>query len=95
MRDAVDDWNTYAIVAIIELARTETRNPKIPEWLEKDYFRAIEELAEVGLADILRTKEPEAVGAMLSVIAISKGLRNHGRFLVKYSEDEMLDMEPS
>src|ERR1035441_10600496 len=48
MRGVVDDWNTYAIVAIIELARTETRNPKIPGWLEQDYFRAIEELAEVG-----------------------------------------------
>jgi hypothetical protein len=56
MRGVVDDWNTYAIVAIIELARTETKNPKIPEWLEQDYFRAIEELAEVGMADILRTK---------------------------------------
>jgi len=76
-------------------SRTDTRNPKIPKWLEQDYFRAIEGLAEVGLADILRTKEPDAMGAILSIIAISKGLRNHGRFLVKYSEDEMLDMEPS
>jgi hypothetical protein len=33
-----------ALVAIIELARTETRNPEIPQWSEKDYFRAIEEL---------------------------------------------------
>src|SRR6202021_2098270 len=92
MRGVVDDWNTYALVAIIELARTETGNPKIPEWLERDYFRAIEDLAEVGLADISRTTEPDAVASILSVIAISKGLRNHGKFLIKYSDNELLDM---
>jgi hypothetical protein len=95
MRGLIDDWNIYAIVAIIELARTETRNPKIPEWLEQDYFRAIEELAEVGIAEISRTKEPDAVRAKLSIIAIAKGLRNHGRFLVNYSESEIMDAEPS
>ncbi len=95
MHGVVDDWNTYAIVAIIELARTEPRNPKIPEWLEQDYFRAIEELAEVGIAEISRTKEPDAVRAKLSVIAIAKGLRNHGRFLVNYSESEIMGVEPS
>ena len=95
MRGLVDDWNTYAVVAIIELARTETGNPKIPEWLEQDYFRAIEELAEVGIAEISRTKEPDAVRAKLSVIAIAKGLRNHGRFLVNYSESEITEAEPS
>lgn len=31
--------------------------------------------------------------AILNVIAIAKGLRTHGRFLVKYSEDELLDIE--
>ena len=39
------------------------------------------------------TEDPEAVRAMLSVIAIVKSLRTHGRFLVEYSEDEMLDIE--
>jgi hypothetical protein len=92
-RRGVVDWNTYAIVAIIELVRTETKNPQIPEWLEQDYLRAIRELAEIGAAEIWHTDEPEAVRAILSVIAIAKGLRNHGRFLVKYSEDEMLDIE--
>ena len=42
------DWDTYAIVAVIELARDDGKNPKVPKWLENDYFRAIRELAEVG-----------------------------------------------
>jgi len=30
---AVIDWKTYAIVAVIELARDERKNPEIPQWL--------------------------------------------------------------
>ena len=87
------DWNTYAIVAIIELARGKGTNPEVPTWLEQDYLRAIRELAEIGAAEIWRTDEPDTVLSILGIIAIAKGLRTHGKFLVKYSEDEMLDLE--
>jgi hypothetical protein len=87
------DWNTYAIVAVIELARNVGSNPQVPKWLEEDYLRSIHELAKIGAADIWRTEEPEAVRAILSVIAIAKGLRTHGRFLVDYSEGELLDIQ--
>src|SRR6516162_4331513 len=40
-KHAVVDWNPYALVAIIELARTKHHNPKVPKWLEEDYFQAI------------------------------------------------------
>ena len=89
----VIDWNTYAIVAIIELARTEGKNPGIPDWLASDYFQAIRELAETASVELPHTEEKETIGAMLGIIAIVKGLRAHGRFLVKYSEDELLDIE--
>ena len=92
-KHGVVDWNTYAIVACIESARTKGENPKVPEWFEKDYFRSIQELAQLGISEISRTDEREAVRAILSVVAIVKGLRTHGRFLLEYEEDELLDME--
>ena len=90
-KGGLDAWNTYAIVAIIELARGKGTNIEVPKWLEEDYLRAIRELAEIGTAEISRTEEPDAVRAILGVIAIAKGLRTHEKFLVGYSEDEMLD----
>jgi len=87
------DWNPYAIVAIIELVRGKGDNPEVPKWLEEDYLRAIRELAEIGAAAIWRTDEPDAVPSILGIIAIAKGLRTHGKFLVEYSEDELLDIE--
>jgi hypothetical protein len=87
------DWNTYAMVAIIELARGKGNNPEVPTWLEEDYHRAIRELAEIAVAEVWRSDERDTVRAILSVIAIAKGLRTHGKFLVEYSEDEMVDIE--
>jgi len=88
------DWNLYAMVAIIELARTGSQNPEVPDWLREDYFRSIRELAEMGTKDILSAEESEAKRAILSVIAIATGLRTHGKFLVEYSDDELQEMEP-
>ena len=89
------DWNLYAMVAIIELARTESRNPDVPNWLREDYFRAIEELARMGARDIFTATETETKRAILSVIAIERGLRTHGKILVAYSGEELMEIEPS
>ena len=86
------DWNTYAIVAIIELARKEGNNPDVPQWIENDYFHAIRELAEIGAAEVLQAETAEDVRAILSIIAIEKGLRIHGELLLKYADDELRDI---
>jgi hypothetical protein len=87
------DWNTYAIVAVIELARDNLKNPEVPKWLEDDYFQAIRDLAEVGAAEVLETKNPEETRAILSILAISAGARTHAKFLIEYSAEELLEME--
>jgi hypothetical protein len=66
----------------------------LPDWLRGDYLRSIQELAELGTKEILSAEESETKRAILSVIAIARGLRTHGKFLVSYSEDELLEMEP-
>jgi len=81
------------MVATIELARTESQNPGVPDWLPQDYFRSIQELPQMGMKDILPAEESETIRAILSVIATAKGLRTHGKFLVEYGEDELLEME--
>ncbi len=76
----VINWNTYAIVAIIELARKEGNNPDVPQWLADDYFRAIRKLAEIGTAEILRAENGEDVLSILSIIAIEKAFESTGDF---------------
>jgi hypothetical protein len=89
----VIEWNTYAIVAVIELARDGGKNPKVPEWLKEDYFHAIRNLAEVGAAEVLKAKNFEDIQAILSILAIAAGARTHAKFLINYSAEELLEME--
>jgi hypothetical protein len=88
-----DYWNTYAIVAVIELARGIGKNPDVPKWLEEDYFRAIRELAEVGAVEILRARDSEEIRAILSILAIAIGMRTHARFILNYSDEELIEIE--
>jgi hypothetical protein len=90
---AVFDWNVYAIVAVIELARDSGRNPEVPKWLQDDYFQAIRELADSGAVDVLRANDPEDIRAILSILAIAGGTRTHARFLLNYSDEELLEIE--
>lgn len=87
------DWNTYAIVAVIELARDSEKNPGLPKWLEEEYFQAIRDLAEVGAVEVLQTKDSDEVRAILSILAISAGARTHAKFLINYSAEELQEME--
>jgi hypothetical protein len=89
----VIDWNTYAIVAVIDLARERPGNPALPDWLRDEYFNAIQHLAAIACIQIRDAKSPEVIRAMLSVLAISKGLRIHGTILIKYSDEELAELE--
>jgi len=89
----VAKWNTYAIVSIIELARTEHGNPDVPAWLSDEYFEAIRELSKIGICEIAEVDDIESVRAILGIIALSKGLRTHARFLINYADDELQEFK--
>ncbi len=91
----VPDWNTYAIVATIELARGQGNNPQLPEWLKKGYFQAIQELAATAVTQLPQVEDSEHLRAILSILAINKGARIYGRLLLIYSEEELLEFESS
>jgi hypothetical protein len=93
-KQGVIEWNTYAIVATIDLARTNGRNPDLPEWIKSNYLSAIQSLAETGAKEVLLAEDADAVRAMLGVIAIAKDLRTHAKFLVEYTDDELEEMDP-
>jgi len=87
------DWNTYAMVATIELARDTESNPKVPAWLEIEYEASIAELAQLGLAELPNVDNKETVRGILAVVALWKGARTYGRLLIEFSEDEIVELE--
>jgi len=89
----VPDWNTYAVVAAIELARGKRRNPEVPGWSRKAYDKALRELADIGLQELPRASDNETVRSILAILAIVHGARTYGRVLVEFTEDEVLELE--
>jgi hypothetical protein len=83
------NWNVYAMVATIELVRAKDKNPDVPNWLAESYFSAIRELAQWGLGELEGAKDSEDIRAILSILAIWKQARTHGRFILEYSEEEL------
>jgi len=88
----VVDWNTYAIVATIELARGIGTNPEVPAWLDEGYQEAIHQLAETGLRELPHAEGKEAIRSILGILAIWKGARTYGLVLSAFSEDELQEL---
>lgn len=85
------DWNTYALVASIELARGVGQNPDVPSWAHESYMNAIRELAHLGLIELPRTSNAATVRSILAILAITHGVRAYGRILVELTEDEVVE----
>jgi hypothetical protein len=90
---AAADWNTYAIVATIDLARTKKSNPEVAEWLRDAYYEAIKNLAEIGMKEIASAQDQYHLRGILSVIALQRGARTYARFVLEYSEKELIEIE--
>jgi hypothetical protein len=91
-RSQPGDWNTYAMLATVELARREQRNPAIPDWLQEDYDLAWKDLAETGLAELKDATNREVARSILAVLALWKGLGASGGLLIDFTEDELIEM---
>jgi hypothetical protein len=86
------DWNTYAMVAAIELLRGRDGNPEVPSWLMPGYETAIADLARMGLEQLPDASSPEEVRSILAVLATWKGVRTYARILSDFTEDELLEL---
>jgi hypothetical protein len=89
----IPDWNPYALVACIELARAQGNNPELPTWLEKEYFDSIQELAKIGMEEFSQAKASAEIRGILTILALSKGARTYAKLILEYSEEELVALE--
>ena len=89
------DWNTYALVSTIELARGRGDNPDVPEWAVVDYQTAIRDLANLGLAELPQANDSITTRPILALLALTFGARKHARLLAEYGEEELDELTGS
>ena len=88
----IPDWNTYLIASIIELARDNPRNPKLPADFEKPYETAWTQLVEIGLRALKLAEGLPLVTGIIGVLAIAKGQRTIGQLAIEFTEDERAEL---
>jgi len=81
------DWNPYALIATIEIARL-NGNPPIPGWLEEEYANSIKSLADYALRDLASTNDALTIRCLLAAVALSKGIRKLGAILSHLDDSE-------
>jgi hypothetical protein len=84
----IADWNTYALVAIIEEARQIGNNPAVPDDLIEAYDHAWQRLAQIGLRELEEADDPPLISSIIAVVAMAKKQFNLGRFAILFDEDE-------
>ena len=88
----VPDWNTYALAAVIELARDRADNPQPPPDLQHFYDSAWIQLVDIGLRELSTAQEPTLVASIMGAVAIGKGQRILGRLAIEFTEDERREL---
>ena len=88
----IRDWNAYALVAIIEEARLNGRNPELSSYLRNAYESAWHQLGEIGLRELQSAEEPTFVTSIIAVLAYWKGQPTLGSLASNFSEDERLEL---
>jgi hypothetical protein len=86
------DWNTYALVGTIELARDAERNPQLPAWLERSYQSAWDTLQRSAFEELPGATDDSLVRSILGFVALAKDQRNHGRLLLEFTSDEIEEL---
>lgn len=87
----VPDYNTYALVYLIEECRKSGLNPEMPETLRQAYEAAWQQLFELGLREIVAAEDPLLISSIIAVIALRKGQCAVAQFAMS-AEDEQKEM---
>jgi hypothetical protein len=88
-RSTKPDWNSYGLVAVVEIERHRKGNPPVPAWISDAYFEAWRELLTLASRDLQATDDPITVRTILGVIALAKGELKLGAFIVQSDTSEI------
>jgi hypothetical protein len=81
------DYNPFALVVVIELARGKGKNPEVPHWLQADYDLALKDIAQYGLENLNEEWDTGTLQSILGLIAIFKGSRDLGELIFEIDAD--------
>ena len=86
------DWNLFALAAVIEVERHRKTNPPIPDWLLDDYKRAWAQLVAMALTSLRADADRELVQSTLAVLALGHNAVKLGALIIDLDSSELDEM---
>jgi hypothetical protein len=86
------DYNAFALVVVIELARGKGKNPEVPDWLQADYDLALKDIAQYGLENLNEEWDTETLQSVLGLVAILKGNRDLGELIFEIDANDAKEL---
>ena len=86
------NWNLYALVGTIEIARWQKGGPQVPDWLATSYRDALKDLAEIAASELMRNDDPLTIRSILGFLTFFRGLRKFGALILWYDELELVEV---
>ncbi|HEY9151915.1 MAG TPA: hypothetical protein VIN60_03445 [Anaerolineales bacterium] len=83
------DWNFYAFVSAIEIARHRKNNPPLPKWVEEEYFAAWKEVIKLAYRDLTVSEQVIEIRAILGALALSKSDLKLGALILQLDSAEI------
>ncbi len=80
------NFNPFALIGAIELARGQGTNPALPIWLREDYEQSLWHIVRYACAKIDEDWDSSLLKSVLSLIAVIKGNRDLGALILEIDE---------
>jgi hypothetical protein len=81
-------WHVFGFTAVVELERTENRNPPVLAEIELSCWAAVKDLPRIGFYRVEAWGE-DAFEPFMSCLALSLGRRTHARAYLDMSASEI------
>jgi hypothetical protein len=81
-------WHVFGFTAVVELERSENKNPPVPPEIEFSYSAAIRDLPRIGF-DRMSAWGEDAFEPFMACLALSLGKRAHARAYLDLTESEI------
>jgi hypothetical protein len=88
----IAEWKTYAIIGTIESCRGQGENPRLPKWLKAEYEEAWQRVVSLACRDLPRASDETTVRSIIGAVAIAKGVRPLGDFILNFTGEELMEM---
>jgi len=88
--DRTSDFHFYGLIGTIEIQRHQSNNPPLPEWLEKDYYSAIQKCCDFAVKDYSNDLSKDVTQLILGFLALRKDDLQLAQILLGFSRSELL-----